>query len=112
MRLQHIHITDFLGVRAVDAQHLPPVTLFCGPNAAGKSSVRDAVALALTADLGRVSLKKEAGQLVRAGAAAAVCAVTDADGDEWKVMIKASGQITDSQKGREPIPALAYALDG
>lgn len=112
MRIDSIHITDFLGARAVDIHEPAPVNLFCGPNAAGKSSIRDAVALALTADLGRVSLKKEAGQLVSAGAQAAVCRVVDSDGDEHQVIIKAGGQITDSHKGREHDPALAFALDG
>lgn len=112
MRIDSIHITDFLGVQSVDLGDLSPVVLLCGANAAGKSSIRDAVALALTADLGRVSLKKDAGQLVRSGAQAAVCRVTDADGDEHQVIIKAGGQITDSHKGRDVDPALAFAFDG
>jgi len=112
MRIDSIHIADFLGLRAVTLRNLAPVVLCCGANGAGKSSLRDAVALALTADLGRVSLKKEAGQLVRAGAQVAVCCVTDSDGDEHQVMIKASGQITDGHKGREADPALQFAFDG
>jgi DNA repair exonuclease SbcCD ATPase subunit len=75
MKLTHLRIQDFLGVRAVDMPLTKPVTLICGANASGKSSIRDAVALALTADLARVGLKKEAGQLVRSGAN---CATTTA----------------------------------
>lgn len=111
MRIKTIHVQDFLGVEAAQLSLAAPVALIAGANGAGKSSIRDAVALALTADLGRVSLKKEAGQLVRSGAAFARCGVTDADGDEFAVTVKAGGQISDSQKGRETPPALPYVLD-
>lgn len=112
MRISNIYCTNFLGIELVDLRLRAPVALLCGANGAGKSSCRDAVALALTADLGRVSLKKDAPALIREGADLAVCEVKDADGDEWRVTINRSGKIHDSQKGREPIPALAYALDG
>ncbi|MBX3603228.1 MAG: recombinase RecF [Rubrivivax sp.] len=113
MRIDSILVTDFLGVRVVDARALRPVTIIGGRNRAGKSSVRDAVTLALTGALGRVGLKKEAGQLVRAGASGALCQVVDADGDQHQVMIKASGTITGGPaKGREPDPALQFVLDG
>ena len=111
MRISSIYIKDFLGIDAVDVQLRAPVALFCGANGAGKSSVRDAVALALTADLGRVSLKKEAPALIRDGAEMAVCQVVDADGDQWQVAINAAGKITDSQKGRDTNPVLPYVLD-
>lgn len=112
MRIQSLYVTDFLGVRAVDVKLRAPVLLVSGHNAAGKSSLRDAIALALTADLGRVHLKKEAGQLVRSGASAAVLQVTNSDGDAWHVTIKPGGQIIDSAKGREVDPSLPLALDG
>lgn len=111
MRISSIYIESFLGVDAVDVQVRAPVALFCGANGAGKSSVRDGVALALTADLGRVTLKKEAPALIHDGADAAVCEVKDADGDEWRVTITGAGKIADSQKGREPDPVLPYVLD-
>jgi energy-coupling factor transporter ATP-binding protein EcfA2 len=111
MRINHLFVSNFLGATAIDVRTPEPVQLFAGRNGAGKSSLRDAIALALTADLGRVSLKKEAGQLVHAGADAAVCEVEDADGDRFSVSITAAGKITDSQKGRENAPALQYVLD-
>jgi hypothetical protein len=111
MRLQSIYIKDFLGIDTVDVQLGAPIALFCGANAAGKSSLRDAVSLALTADLGRVMLKKEAPALIRDGAEMAVCQVVDADGDQWQVAISAAGKITDTQKGRDTNPVLPYVLD-
>lgn len=111
MKITRITAEGFLGARSVSVETRQPIQLFAGANGAGKSSVRDAVALALTADLGRVSLKKDAGQLVHAQAQHALCEVVDADGDTWAVTITAAGKIADSQKGREADPVLAYVLD-
>lgn len=111
MKLSSIHATHFLGLQAVDLRLHAPLQLICGPNGSGKSSVADAVALALTADLGRVALKKEAPQLIRDGADLAVVQVVDADGDQWQVSINASGRITDTQKGRDPDATLPFVLD-
>lgn len=111
MRISSLYVTNFLGVQHAEIQLRTPVLLACGSNAAGKSSLRDAVALALTADLGRVSLKKDAPALIREGADLAVCEVRDADGDEWRVTINRSGKLHDSQKGRDTDPVLAYVLD-
>ena len=111
MKIKSLFVSNFLGTSSVHVDTEAPVQLFAGRNGAGKSSLRDAVALALTADLGRVSLKKEAGQLVRAGAEAAVCEVETADGDAFHVTITATGKIADSRKGHDSDPMLAYVLD-
>lgn len=111
MRISSIYVENFLGIQRADVRLHAPVALFCGANASGKSSLRDAVALALTADLGRVGLKKEAPALISDGADAAVCQVVDADGDQWQVSITAGGKITDSMKGRDHDPVLPYVLD-
>jgi len=111
MKLQKINIIDFLGAKSVEIDTTYPVQLLCGPNAAGKSSVRDGVALALTADLGRVSLKKEAGQLVHEGAKSATCEVITTDGDAYAVVISDSGKIADSRSGLKDDPVLPYVLD-
>ncbi len=111
MKIDHLFVQSFLGVVSVDVDTRQPVQLFCGPNGAGKSSLRDGIALALTADLGRVSLKKDAGQLVRTGDSQAICEVRDADGEAWTVTINAAGKIADSMKGRQTDPALPYVLD-
>lgn len=111
MRINSITVENFLGVRNAAIACDRAVVLVAGPNAAGKSSIRDAVALALTSDLGRVSLKKEAGQLVHGDQAAAYCGVVSADGDEFGVTITAAGKITDSAKGREADPIFPFVLD-
>lgn len=111
MRIASIHVTHFLGLQSVDIACRAPVQLICGGNGAGKSSVRDAVALALTGDLGRVGLKKDAPALIRSGADLAVCEVTDADGDLHRVAINRGGKITDSRGKRDPDPVLPFVLD-
>lgn len=111
MKIAHITVEGFLGARSVSVDTPEPIQLFAGANGAGKSSIRDGIALALTADLGRVQLKKDAGQLVNAGAQHALCEVVAADGDTWTVTITAAGKIADSQKGRQTDPALPYVLD-
>lgn len=111
MKISHIHIEQFLGARAVDIDLAAPVALIAGPNAAGKSSVRDAVALALTSDLGRVGLKKDAPQLITDGAEGANVVLQTSAG-EAAVAISASGRIADSLKGVELPAALPYVLDG
>lgn len=109
MRLTHIHVEHFLGVQRASVDLTTPVTVFCGPNAAGKSSIRDGLALALTADLGRVPLKKEAAQLIHGDAASAAVEV-GVDGQPWGVTITRAGKIADSRKGHEVPPALPYVL--
>jgi len=111
MKIERLLVQGFLGVAEVNVTTTQAVHLFAGANGAGKSSVRDAVALALTADLGRVGLKKEAGQLVNSRAQHAVCEVENADGDRWSVTISQAGKIVDSQKGRDNDPVLACVLD-
>lgn len=112
-RLSSIHIRNFVGLAAVDMQDMPPVTLVAGRNGSGKSSLRDAIALALTGELTRVHLKKDAGGLVRFGAAEAVCEVKNTDGDTWTTKITAAGKITSpiGKKGTEADPVLPLVLD-
>ncbi|MEN9890142.1 MAG: RecF protein [Pseudomonadota bacterium] len=112
MQINKLTVRGFLGARDIELAMPERVQLIAGRNGAGKSSIRDAIALALTADLGRVTLKKEAQQLVHAGADHALCEVVDGDGVAWHVTITAGGKIADGQKGREPDPVLPYVLGG
>lgn len=111
MKLAHLTISNFLGARDVSLP-LAPVTIIAGRNGSGKSSIRDAIALALTADLGRVSLKKDAPALISDGAKVATCTVATSDGEAYSVSIAATGKIADSQKGAEVDARLPYVLDG
>jgi energy-coupling factor transporter ATP-binding protein EcfA2 len=113
MQIQTIHVSHFLGCAAVDVRLHHRVHLFAGKNGAGKSSLRDAIALAFTADLGRVSLKKEAAALIRDGSDLAVCEVITADRDEYRVSINRSGKIavSDTRTGKDTDATLPYVLD-
>lgn len=77
MKLVHLNVENFQGLRTIA---LPlgqsPVWLLSGWNGAGKSSICDAVRLALTGQADRVSLKKEYADLVRQGAKSGSIAVT------------------------------------
>lgn len=109
MKLDQIYGDNLLGVKSVQIALHEAVQLIVGPNASGKSSMKDGLRLALTGDLTRVSLKKEATHLIHDGADAAVFGVHTADGDEYHVTIGASGKITASKLPDAPL--LPYVLD-
>jgi len=110
MKIRSIHISNFLGARAVDLRLDKPVTLVAGKNGAGKSSIRDALALAFTADMGRVALKKDAANLISEGGESCfVEVVTGAD--TYGIAITPSGKISDSREGKETPAAMPYVLD-
>lgn len=67
MKLTKITASNFLGIRSVDVDLSTPVTLFAGANGAGKSSLQEAVRMALIGESVRVGLKKDYGQIVRDG---------------------------------------------
>jgi len=68
MRINRITTENFQGARAVDLDLRTPATLIAGLNGAGKSSIAEAVRLALLCTPERVGLKKEYGALVSDGA--------------------------------------------
>ena len=68
MKITHIAIDNFLGARCVRLVLHKPVNLFAGHNASGKSSIQEAVRMALTGETVRVALKKEFGALLTDGA--------------------------------------------
>lgn len=110
MKITSIQTSNFLGARAVDVRLDKPVSLFAGANGAGKSSIRDALALAFTADLGRISLKKDAANLISEGGDSSfVEVVTDAD--TYGVAISGAGKITDTMAGKGTPTALPYVID-
>lgn len=68
MRINRITTENFQGARAVDLDLRTPAALIAGLNGAGKSSIAEAVRLALLGTPERVGLKKEYGALVSDGA--------------------------------------------
>lgn len=67
MKITRIQTQNFIGARAVDVTLTKPVTLFAGKNGSGKSSLQEAIRMALTGESVRVNLKKDYAQLVTEG---------------------------------------------
>lgn len=68
MKLSRIELTNFQGLRSARLQLTKPVLLATGHNGAGKSSLLEAIRLALLGNPERVGLKKELAKLVTEGA--------------------------------------------
>ena len=106
MQITAIHARNFLGLRAADIIPATPVSLICGANGAGKSSLQEAVRLALTGESVRVSLKKEYGQLLHDGAETGTVVVSA--GPQANSIALPSGKLT---AGLQTDPRLPYVLD-
>ena len=108
MKLTSIQTSNFLGARSVDVKLVKPVSLFAGKNGAGKSSIQEAVRMALVGESVRVSLKKDYGALVTEGQEAGYVTVEWDDGDASVVLPSGKRNIN----GDAPISAaLPYVLD-
>ena len=66
MRIESIYVENFQGLRHANLALSAPITMVCGLNGAGKSSLKEAVGLAL-GEAARISLKKDWGKLVTEG---------------------------------------------
>ncbi|KTC38596.1 hypothetical protein AO265_17380 [Pseudomonas sp. ABAC61] len=66
MRLNHLFVENFQGLRLANLELQAPITLVAGPNGAGKSSLQEAINLALGGQT-RVALKKDYKQLITDG---------------------------------------------
>jgi hypothetical protein len=112
MKLTHIEAENFLGIRRADVSLHKPITLFAGGNFAGKSSLQEAVRMALTGEAVRVDLKKEYGALVTEGARNGFAQVSiDAGGTvETASIVLPSGKASQSA-GFASFPALPYVLN-
>lgn len=109
MKLNSLNVQNFLGVRAVDVPLTKPVTLFAGKNGAGKSSLQEAVRMALTGESVRVGMKKDYGQLVTEGAESGFAEVT-IDGAVRAFVTLPDGKTTPLTEYVPPT-ALPYVLD-
>lgn len=104
MKITHIQASNVLGARAVDVQLAKPVALFAGKNGAGKSSLQEAVRMALTGETVRVGLKKDYGALVTEGQESGFVEVATADTAYSVVLPSGKGIHCDS-------PELPFVLD-
>lgn len=110
MKLNAIRIQNILGVRAADIALDRPAALIAGHNYAGKSSVQEAVRMALTGETVRVALKKEYGNLVTEGQDVGFATVTLDDGQAAMTLPNGTHEVTSAQvKARER--ALPHVLD-
>lgn len=108
MKIHAIQTSNFLGARSVDVKLIKPVTLFAGKNGAGKSSLQEAVRMALTGESVRVGLKKEYAALITEGQNTGYAEVRGTlDGDDFGASI-----VLPSGKGQHlDFPALPFVLD-
>lgn len=112
MQITRIHAEHYLGIRHVDLTLRHRVTLIAGANGAGKSSLAEALRLALCAESVRVGLKKEYPALVHKGAKSASVTV-ERDGCEPVVVsITAAGAVKhDDKVWQDSDPAMPFVLD-
>lgn len=68
MRIDRIRSRNILGARDIDVRPATAMTIFCGFNGAGKSSIQESIRLALQAETLRVHLKKDYPLMVSEGA--------------------------------------------
>jgi hypothetical protein len=108
MKITAIQAKNFIGAQDVDVRLTKPVCLFAGPNFSGKSSIQEAVRMALTGESVRVSLKKEYRQLITGGADVGY-AVVEHDGDRSAITLP-NGAHEQTGKNRPPA-VLPYVLD-
>ena len=66
MRIESIYVENFQGLRHADLTLTAPITMVSGLNGAGKSSLKEAVGLAL-GEAARISHKKDYGKMVTEG---------------------------------------------
>lgn len=87
MKLTRLNVQNFIGARAVDVALSAPVTLFAGKNGAGKSSLQEAVRMALTGEAVRVAMKKDFTQLVSEGADSGFSEVFTQDDGVYSIVL-------------------------
>lgn len=112
MKITHITAENFLGVRRADVALDRPITLFGGSNYAGKSSLQEAVRMALTGEAVRVGLKKEYGALVNEGQKVGFAEVeVKLSGTRYSSNILLPGGKASHSNGFTVPAALPYVLD-
>ncbi|MBK8759228.1 MAG: AAA family ATPase [Sulfuritalea sp.] len=108
MRVSAITAKNFIGARDVDLKLSRPVLLICGKNHSGKSSIAQAVRMALTGEPSRVVLKKEYKQLVSDDAEVGYAVVEHDGGQSAITMPNGAHEQTGSRRPSELLP---FVLD-
>lgn len=80
MKISKLEISNVLAISRVDIECSTPILMVLGSNEAGKSSIADAVSMAILGQPARVKLKKDLGELLHDGSKKG--RVTLLDGDD------------------------------
>lgn len=64
MKINHLTISNVLSIARADIETSAPITLISGDNMAGKTSIRDAISMAVLGTPSRVDKKKDLGMLL------------------------------------------------
>ncbi|MBK8117375.1 MAG: AAA family ATPase [Candidatus Accumulibacter sp.] len=108
MKITAIKTQNFIGARDVDVKLTKPICLFAGKNFSGKSSLQEAVRMALTGESVRVSLKKEYGRMLTESQTVGY-AVVEHDGQQSAITLPNGAH---EHTGNDRLPAvLPYVLD-
>lgn len=108
MKLTHISAKNVLGARQIEAPIETPVTVFCGSNYAGKTSIFEAVRMALGQNTVRVSKKLDYAKLVTEGAKNGEVVVRFDGGQAWFMV--PSGKMSPPKEYLPP-DGIPFALD-
>ena len=107
MKLEKLTVENMIAANHVDIRLTSPVTLICGSNESGKSSICEGIKHALTGESTRVSLKKDYAHLVNDGSAVGFCHLEYDGGKEASITLPKGTHVM-----KEMLPdAIHYALD-
>jgi hypothetical protein len=110
VKFVHLKISNIFGARHIDMPITAPITLFCGPNGASKSSIQEGVRMAFSGDTTRVSLKRDYPLIVTEGAKTGGVRVTTDMGFASIAMPKGLHALGDGLEKGLP-DALPYVLN-
>lgn len=108
MKITEIRVENFLGIASAAVAIDRPTTIFAGANHSGKSSLKEAVRMALTGESVRVDLKKDYPALVTDGAKNGYAQVVMGEQSATIVLPKGATSV---EGGYVMPPVLPYLLD-
>ena len=96
MKLRKLKVSNFLGIESLKMEFSAPISIIAGPNEAGKSSIRDALQVALAGQARGLKTHSDQAAFIKEGAKAAEVIITLADGNEicWRKTPKTPATIS------------------
>jgi hypothetical protein len=110
VKFTNLKISNIFGARHIEMALETPITLFCGPNGASKSSIQEAIRMAFSGETTRVSLKRDYPLIVTEGAKTGGVRVTTDEGWASLAMPKGLHALGDGLEKGMP-DALPYVLN-